>query len=101
MGSLYIPPVAPENLAANRQQSEVERQVPVSSPPTPRWMAQKPSTKDVPEWVREDNAPSPGVQRVQAVQTPPSSGTAQSPVIVMNFQLAGSNPNSKVLTNLF
>lgn len=57
MGSLYIPPVAPENLAPSVQQPWVVR--PKDTPDellqTPAWMASKNNPNESPEWVHKDD----------------------------------------------
>lgn len=98
MGSLYIPPVPQENLSINRQkqqqespplqqhlqQQQQQRFVQANKSPTPRWMAQKPVNKEVPEWVRDDaSPPSSPVRHVNAPESPSNhqiATTPQSPV---------------------
>ncbi|XP_037912702.1 uncharacterized protein LOC119652564 isoform X3 [Hermetia illucens] len=89
VGTLYIAPVPPENLATGSEQQ------PRSAGPEqrPSWLSQRPNMKENPEWVREVNSP-PAANRTQ---TPPINANQQSsgPGLRLQMNLNTSSSNAK------
>ncbi|XP_055381920.1 uncharacterized protein LOC129612385 [Condylostylus longicornis] len=105
VGSLYIPPVAPENLAVNQQQSNNQGSLRKGPPPN-RWVT---PTKDVPDWARQNdttkqqNTPSrqeqPIQQQYNSSVPSPSNKWPQQQQYQQPSHLQQNNPGLKLQMN--
>lgn len=97
VGSIYIPPVPAENLAykptpaptyIQPTQSE-ENNRPRQTTPL-RWMASRPTTKETPEWAKEDNVIPSSINRPQSMYKP-QTNTSNQPQTNNNAMFSTTN----------